>query len=465
MWRVLVIVGAVGCTSPNPRSCRDGTCTDPAFPFCDVDGALAGSPETCLAVACNGGDVAGCRGDNAIVCNATGTDYDLVACPHGCGTSGCHECTASDQCPSSRPVCDTGGGCRACALDDECPSKVCDQGTCVAESGVLYAASGGADNSACTLPAPCTAGRAIALARAVAVPPLIRLLPGAYPEGLSFDGMTSAPISIVATGAAIVASTGIAVKNGASAKIRGVSVTATTAGVECGISTGVESFLLVQDAVLAAGGTFANLVNIGNCRLTLEHSEMQLRASSGNAVSMTSDGRLVANRVHATAASIGTFGGFGSRINVTVTNSLLENSSLLFFTQDSVGPGSLIAFGSNTLVLTAGGLDCGAVAFRTQYFDNNIIFSRSAGDVANGPGCMLRYNVLSPQATAAAPTNKLADPQFVNDASGDYHVMPTSPAIDAAMATGSFPGFSADLDGIVRPQGANADIGAFERTP
>ncbi len=300
-WAFLIIAVVASCTSPNPRSCKDGTCTDPAFPFCDTDGSLAGAPETCLAVACSPADVAGCRGDNAIVCNSTGSDYDLVACPHGCGTSGCNECTASDQCPTSRPVCDASGSCRTCALDDECPSRVCEAGTCVAESGVLYAASGGADTSACTLAAPCTPGRAIALARVVAVPPTVRMLPGAYPVGLIFDSPTAAPIPVVATGATIAASVALSVTNGASASVRGGTLTSAQVAVVCGV-----------------------------------------------------DGQ---------------------------------------------------------------------------------------------------------------PTSRLAIRKFENLTMRDYHLVATSPAVDAAILTTAFPGVSSDFEGIPRPQGPKPDLGAFERTP
>ncbi len=72
------------CTRDNPVSCADGYCQDPSLPFCDVDGALAGDRQTCIAVDCTSGDVAGCRGDSAIVCNAGGDNYDLSHCDHGC---------------------------------------------------------------------------------------------------------------------------------------------------------------------------------------------------------------------------------------------------------------------------------------------------------------------------------------------------------------------------------------------
>lgn len=104
---------ASGCTKPNPKSCQDGTCTDPAFPFCDVDGALAGEAETCIAVACTANEFVACRGDRAITCNATGTDYELVQCDRGCdaAASGCRLCDPSETACTNGTVatCDSSG--------------------------------------------------------------------------------------------------------------------------------------------------------------------------------------------------------------------------------------------------------------------------------------------------------------------------------------------------------------------
>jgi hypothetical protein len=52
-----------------------------------------------------------------------------------------------------------------------------------------------------------------------------------------------------------------------------------------------------------------------------------------------------------------------------------------------------------------------------------------------------------------------ADPQFVAPGS-DFHLSPTSPAINAGVTTS---GAATDFDGTPRPQGAASDIGAYER--
>jgi len=114
-WRVglVVVVLASACTKPNPQSCQDGTCTDPAFPFCDVDGALAGEEETCIAVACTANEFVACRGDRAITCNTTGTDYELELCSGGCSEAagGCRLCEPNETvCENGRvQTCDASG--------------------------------------------------------------------------------------------------------------------------------------------------------------------------------------------------------------------------------------------------------------------------------------------------------------------------------------------------------------------
>lgn len=100
-WWAAVVLGiavAGGCKEPNPRSCTDGTCTDPALPFCDADGVLGGEPNECIAVSCTPMEFATCRGDLAVTCNAAGTSYDLVACELGCdaASGGCRACEPNE---------------------------------------------------------------------------------------------------------------------------------------------------------------------------------------------------------------------------------------------------------------------------------------------------------------------------------------------------------------------------------
>lgn len=96
---VLLVMGLLlavtACTTRNPRNCDDGICSDPAFPFCDVDGSVAGTPHVCIPASCESGVIIGCQGNGLLRCNADGTDYEVVACANGCDTANarCNDCT------------------------------------------------------------------------------------------------------------------------------------------------------------------------------------------------------------------------------------------------------------------------------------------------------------------------------------------------------------------------------------
>jgi hypothetical protein len=96
---LLLAVAVAGCTTKaNPASCADDHCNDPARPFCDEDGSIGGKPDTCIAVECMAGEFGTCRGDNALMCNAAGTNFDEVECMYGCSDAagGCNACNTSD---------------------------------------------------------------------------------------------------------------------------------------------------------------------------------------------------------------------------------------------------------------------------------------------------------------------------------------------------------------------------------
>lgn len=90
---VLVLVSVPNCTKPNPnKDCSSNVCPDPAYPYCDVEGAISGEPQTCISVTCEPGSVAACLEDVALTCNATGNGYDRVQCSLGCVDSEPRHC-------------------------------------------------------------------------------------------------------------------------------------------------------------------------------------------------------------------------------------------------------------------------------------------------------------------------------------------------------------------------------------
>lgn len=103
----LALVAVAACTKPNAtKACKDGSCLNPEFPYCDSEGIISGEPGTCIAVTCTPGEVEGCLGDDALTCNATGDGYDRVPCSLGCGDTPEPHCKYIE--PRYLPdVCDT----------------------------------------------------------------------------------------------------------------------------------------------------------------------------------------------------------------------------------------------------------------------------------------------------------------------------------------------------------------------
>lgn len=92
----VVALSLASCTKPNPLDCSDGTCSDKAHPYCDKDGTVDGSPNTCIAVSCSAPNAfVECKGNTAVSCNAAGDGYDLMQCTMGCSADaqGCNMCT------------------------------------------------------------------------------------------------------------------------------------------------------------------------------------------------------------------------------------------------------------------------------------------------------------------------------------------------------------------------------------
>ncbi len=123
-WRWLVVMGALAaCTKANPaKSCADGTCSDPAYPFCDVSGAVAGEAGACIAAACTADAFIECRGDVEVRCNPEGTNYNLVTCDRGCDAAadGCRLCDPGETACTNGKVatCDASG---AVMSSQSCP--------------------------------------------------------------------------------------------------------------------------------------------------------------------------------------------------------------------------------------------------------------------------------------------------------------------------------------------------------
>ena len=100
MWRCLIwVVVGVACTKKNPDYCAsDAECTDPAAPFCDINGEYAESgheanrcsvtPASCPIERCGcmPGAAISCDVDQLTTCNADGHSTTTSTCAMGCAT-------------------------------------------------------------------------------------------------------------------------------------------------------------------------------------------------------------------------------------------------------------------------------------------------------------------------------------------------------------------------------------------
>jgi hypothetical protein len=149
--RLAFCVFLLGCTKANPSAtCDDGSCSDPNFPYCDVDGSVDGVPNECVAVSCTPGEIKECRSDSAFTCNAAGNGYELDPCGLGCSDSPTSHCKylqpkyVPDICDTvaSQPAFNvTSTGTFDPNLDSNCTGGVIDQpgapSICVVRAGSI----------------------------------------------------------------------------------------------------------------------------------------------------------------------------------------------------------------------------------------------------------------------------------------------------------------------------------------
>lgn len=467
MWRLVVFglaVAVAACTESNPRSCRDGLCTDQRFPFCDLDGSLEGHPLTCIAVACTAGEFVACRGDQAITCNSAGNDHELLQCELGCAeeAAGCKSCTGNQNCANPSPVCElTTSTCRQCTLDDECSSRVCnlDTGACLAESAVIYAAADG--TGLCSITQPCSLTTAIQLAAQTAPAPTLRMLPGVYTT--SFSMASTNTLNVVATGAILSpATTAIEISGGAVVTMRGLTVVHARAATCKSTAGPVPSLLLRDVSITALGDGNATLFEVERCKVQVFASELSL-ASTEVAFFLTDDAALELDRVHLHGNLLyHLIANYGARNTINVTNSLLEDVRFAMQPLDTGPPGTRLTVASSTIANRSMNLDCEVIApSYVARYENTIAAPLGAFDAVRGTNCTFSNTLLSVQA-APLPGTVVADPQFVDVGARNYHLKATSPAVDMAVPSLFGLALSPDLDGTARPQGPKPDIGAYE---
>src|SRR3569623_21963 len=155
-----VVFLSAACTRTNPAStCASGSCSDPAFPYCDSSGAIGGTPDECISVQCTPGTVGACKDSTAYTCDSTGTSYTTTECMSGCDpTTGCKhagEPSAAISCGNNEYVaCNadgTGMISETCVLGCSSDAVACQ--TFVPSNGLGPALIDAASRSAMTIPA------------------------------------------------------------------------------------------------------------------------------------------------------------------------------------------------------------------------------------------------------------------------------------------------------------------------
>lgn len=445
----LVALGP-GCGSDGSgvaQRCDQQTpCMDPERPFCDI-GGVYGRAGTCVA-------------EPEVVPDAAPT------------------CTTSAECSAEVPICD--GDCRVCQTDAECESRdpqtpsckdgvcfacrehgecetgVCnrDTGACVTASDIIYAQEGGSEEQACGTEAnPCRflnhalgqvdGERQWVLVRGTIAGPAL-LDTGT----VRIIGDASWPQPAVVTGSvALPPSPALAVRSGASMTVEGVEVRGGF-GTLC-----QDASLSLLDAVVREMVSLA--IATYDCDLRIERSRVSQNDGGGV-------------RAEDSAFRI---------VNTVIDGNGSQNSKVGGVTLRGE-PGDAAVFAFNTVVNNVGndnygeneyGGTAGVVCDLSQAIgvDNNIVYGNE-DDVDYDPinpadevtgNCDWRYSLIEGDTPGQGNLN--VDPEVSADG---FHLMPGSPAIDAGTVLASLD-LSLDVDGDVRPQGSNPDIGADEVVP
>jgi predicted outer membrane repeat protein len=264
-----------------------------------------------------------------------------------------------------------------------------------------------------------------------------------------------------------------------------------TAGAAC--LTGRGGAVRMDDGSIS-GSTFAgNQAGFGGALLlngssTVEQSDFSAnRAECVEAITQSNRGQagailarhtLTVRRSRFTANSAGSAGGGAiahvpaGAFNLRVENSLFAGNvatNSVFGAQGAavvISGTQLAQVFFNTIVAPAPN-PVSAVAVHTGTLSaiNNILSGHSLGIERLGGSAFEDFNLffanganLSPGVTSGG-SSLAGDPRFVAPGSGDYHLLKSSPAIDAGTAAG---GITVDFDGEARPQDGGFDIGFDE---
>ncbi|HEU0030603.1 MAG TPA: choice-of-anchor Q domain-containing protein [Kofleriaceae bacterium] len=350
-----------------------------------------------------------------------------------------------------------------CVVDSDCMSGVCDAtvGTCVDEGAVLYAAPAGAGTS-CTQSNPCAIATAVSLVDVTR--DTLKLASGTYNANIV---IADKRVVVHGANATLTSTSGstLTAKNRARLRVLDLTIVASGASAksfEC--LNGVDApFVELDNVTLDAMSN--PIASGGPCTLTITRSRLNVRSSAslilaGSGADVSIDRSLL--------GGAGGGGILSSAAIIRIKNSVISDQSATggFSGIAGVGGGVLISYStivnSNMTCGNGSAASCNGT-LNGVCLDNSIVFATTGTNVISSPSCSANHTLLSPQSIQVGSTNLLGvDPAFVSQGTGDFHLQAGSPALDKGDPTVVNP---IDFDGTSRPQGAAADLGAFERVP
>lgn len=383
------------------------------------------------------------------------------------------------------------GSCRACAADKECASGVCDidSGECLPESSVLYVETTGVVSTPCGERAtPC---RSIGLAVPQLGPshPALHLGPGLYDESIQIRGVDATIVgdgAIVDPAAQSQAGLDVADAAGLYPRVfaRSIVFQGATYGVSC-VGSGA-SFATVRLRDVEVNDNLSRGVSAesGGCDIVFERSKAQNNAATGLIAAGGSKLAIFDSQVLFNNAGVSCFfcqltiersqisartGGVGgtrwalqaaSPSKLRVVNNLIFGYGVVgndppIILLDYIASGSVFEF--NTIVSSLGGvLKCADQDPGFQLLVRNSILLAASGPTMTGSNCRIEYSLMIE--ADGGEGNLMGSAEFVNPGT-DFRLQPLSPARNAANNT---EGINVDHDGRFRPNGREADMGAFE---
>jgi hypothetical protein len=333
-----------------------------------------------------------------------------------------------------------------CAADIDCASGVCHEatGTCVEEAHALYVATTGSDAAMCTRTAPCASiARAVQLLTADRN--TIALAAGRYTGAFQIttpaliSGPSADPSAVVLaspSGGAVIGRLQHAAIELETVSFRdNVAASTPALYIDAAATVTLDRVVVRHNAAI---GMFVVGAHAVATRCDFSEDQYGVLADSTSSVNIAR-----------TTVEWNTQWGIASAGDYQIVNTFFVHNPGAFQPYGTANTGIL---DFNTYVQQSGGpvLSTHAVALNSSIF---------AGNAKPCDGVVISYSLFD---TGAAPGdgNFNGDPDFVDPLNGNFHIGPTSAAIDHADPAATL---ATDFDGNPRPIGPARDCGADER--